>query len=354
MTRLQSSDFEALLQAIRILGEPRTLDAFPGAAMQVARVLIPGISYSYTEVDLEQRRSVGVMDPLDSAPAPDLIAVMNTYVFQHPLIATFAQSHDAGAQMISDFINARDYHRMELYADFYRLLDTDDQMAIQLRTAPNRIVGLVVNRDRRTFNERERTLFTLLHPHLIQSYQNAMAYSVLDDVADSGGQQAIWLASDGRMIHATRGVAPLFDRYFGSRRVLATGLPESLFKWLRCQQARAGSDDLRPLQPLHADGPEGRLSVRLVIGSLGGTILLLLHEQRAIRPDRAFAALGLSPRRTEVVRWVVEGKSSAEIGELLGVKSRTVEKHLEYIFEQLDVTSRAALVARALQSLREG
>jgi hypothetical protein len=33
------------------------------------------------------------------------------------------------------------------------------------------------------------------------------------------------------------------------------------------------------------------------------------------------------------------------------MKSRTVEKHLENIFVRLDVTSRAALVARALQSL---
>ena len=227
-------------------------------------------------------------------------------------------------------------------------------MAIQLRTASSRVVGLVVNRDRRTFSERERALFTLLRPHLIQSYQNAMALSVLDAVAGANGQQALWLTADGRVAHATRGVQALFDAYFGSGRLPGTELPEGLVEWLAYLRRRDEREDARPLQPFRVSRPEGNLTVRFLVGPVGGTDLLLLNEQRTILPANAFAELGLSPRQTEVVRRVVEGKSSAEIGELLGMKSRTVEKHLEHIFERLDVTSRASLVARALQSLGDG
>jgi DNA-binding CsgD family transcriptional regulator len=322
-------------------------------AMRVARDLVPGISHAYTEVDLERRRSTGVMEPLDSVPSPDLIEVMDTYVFQHPVISAFAESHGTGAQMISDFLSPHDYQRLEIYGDFYRFLDTEDQLAIQLSTSSNRVVGLVANRDRRGFSERDRTLFDLIRPHLIQSYQTAQILTMFEELADAGDQQAVWLTPAGRVAHATRGAQALFDTYWGPRRVAGAGLPEPLIEWLKYQRSRDWADAVRTLQPLQVYGLEGRLTIRLVIGSMSGTYLLLLNEYRSMLPNNAFAALGLSPRQTEVVRWVVEGKSSAEIGELLGVKSRTVEKHLEHIFERLDVTSRAGLVARALQSLGE-
>ncbi|HEX3722705.1 MAG TPA: helix-turn-helix transcriptional regulator [Nitrolancea sp.] len=347
---MQHADIEKLLQAAEILGEQRTLDTFPMAAISAAQLLVSGISHAYTEVDLTQRRTYGLMDPLDSVPTPDLIDVMDAFVFQHPLITTFSQTQTADAQMISDFLKLHDYHRLEIYGDFYRLLDTEDQLAIQMETPSNRVVGLVVNRDRASFSERERMLFTLLRPHLIQSYRNATALSLLDDMATASGQQAIWVTADCRVARATYGVQALFDSYFGRQRVPGAGLPDYLIDWLASQRRRDGVD-VRATQPLQILGPDGSLTVRFVTAPAGGLDMLMLNEQRSMFPENAFATLGLSARQTDVVRWVVNGKTSAEIGELLGMKSRTVEKHLENIFVRLDVTSRAALVARALQSL---
>lgn len=55
----------------------------------------------------------------------------------------------------------------------------------------------------------------------------------------------------------------------------------------------------------------------------------------------------LTARELEVLRLVVDGKTSAEIAHRLGISGKTVEKHLEKIFKKMNVSSRveAAVVA---------
>jgi DNA-binding CsgD family transcriptional regulator len=56
-----------------------------------------------------------------------------------------------------------------------------------------------------------------------------------------------------------------------------------------------------------------------------------------------------------VLSWVIRGKTNPEIGTILGTSSRTVSKHLERIYEKLDVPTRTAAVTKALRwAKREG
>lgn len=70
----------------------------------------------------------------------------------------------------------------------------------------------------------------------------------------------------------------------------------------------------------------------------------------AVRPS-SFGALGLTQRETDVLRWVVVGKTNAEIGFLLNISPRTVQKHLEHIFGKLGVETRTAATMWALDRL---
>ena len=54
---------------------------------------------------------------------------------------------------------------------------------------------------------------------------------------------------------------------------------------------------------------------------------------------------GLTPRQGEVLRWLGVGKRNAEIAVILGISSRTVEKHVEQVFGKLGVETRSAAVA---------
>jgi DNA-binding NarL/FixJ family response regulator len=54
----------------------------------------------------------------------------------------------------------------------------------------------------------------------------------------------------------------------------------------------------------------------------------------------------LTPREQEVLAWVARGKATKEIATAMYVSESTVRKHLEHIFDKLDVTNRTAAIAR--------
>ncbi len=95
-----------------------------------------------------------------------------------------------------------------------------------------------------------------------------------------------------------------------------------------------------------ADGR--RLSLSRLASDGTGTTLLL--RKRASAPDAAAlaASFGLTSREAEVLYWVVCGKINRDIGEILGLSPRTVDKHLQHVFEKLQVETRTAATSLVL------
>lgn len=54
---------------------------------------------------------------------------------------------------------------------------------------------------------------------------------------------------------------------------------------------------------------------------------------------------GLSPRELECLAWVSQGKSSTDIGAILGLSARTVDSYLEKAASKLGVRTRIEAVA---------
>ena len=127
--------------------------------------------------------------------------------------------------------------------------------------------------------------------------------------------------------------------------------------WLRLGPAAAPANNLPQwLQPALSDitgkvfFPEEckALSARSMgpVG-MGETMLLLeLRSAKSLSSSRLSAA-ALTPRETEVLSWLAKGKTNRDIGDILGLSHRTVNKHLEHIFEKLGVETRAAAAALA-------
>jgi DNA-binding NarL/FixJ family response regulator len=61
--------------------------------------------------------------------------------------------------------------------------------------------------------------------------------------------------------------------------------------------------------------------------------------------------LGLTPRVAEVLLWVAQGKTNADIAQILGISEWTVKKHVLDIFEKLGVETRTAASLRAIEVL---
>lgn len=84
----------------------------------------------------------------------------------------------------------------------------------------------------------------------------------------------------------------------------------------------------------------------------GGERLLLLEEQReGAVTQRLTQRFSLTVREAEVLNWLSAGKTNRDIGEILGMSPRTVNKHLERVYVKLGVETRSAAAAMAVQTM---
>ncbi|MCI9864646.1 response regulator [Rhizobium skierniewicense] len=61
----------------------------------------------------------------------------------------------------------------------------------------------------------------------------------------------------------------------------------------------------------------------------------------------------LTVRESEVLLWIAKGKSNRDIGDILGLSARTVNKHLEQIYVKLGVENRASAAVKAAHILHD-
>ena len=84
---------------------------------------------------------------------------------------------------------------------------------------------------------------------------------------------------------------------------------------------------------------EDELLFRLTSDEVGG-------EEAALR--KRFSLTG---REAEVLLWIARGKSNRDIGDILGLSPRTVNKHLEQVYAKLGVENRASAAVMALKAI---
>jgi DNA-binding response OmpR family regulator/DNA-binding CsgD family transcriptional regulator len=88
-----------------------------------------------------------------------------------------------------------------------------------------------------------------------------------------------------------------------------------------------------------------------VLCAIGPDELLFRLTETGLDEHVLQETLSLTSRESEVLLWVSRGKSNREIGEILAISPRTVNKHLEQIFVKLGVENRASAAARAVRAL---
>jgi DNA-binding NarL/FixJ family response regulator len=97
---------------------------------------------------------------------------------------------------------------------------------------------------------------------------------------------------------------------------------------------------------------DGTLELVVVAQYRDNEVLIRLNE---LNPGRDAARLGeklgLTQREAEVLLWVSYGKASSDISMVLEISPRTVQKHLERIYEKLGVETRSAAAAIAIRAL---
>jgi len=73
------------------------------------------------------------------------------------------------------------------------------------------------------------------------------------------------------------------------------------------------------------------------------------YDSSELQPVTSPMPTALTDREREVLDWVVEGKTNPEIAIILDISARTVQKHLERVFQKLSVETRTAAAMRAVE-----
>ncbi len=79
----------------------------------------------------------------------------------------------------SDVTTMERLHELEIYAEVYQKVGIEHQIAFTLPSAPDRILGVVLCREKLDFSDTERDLLNAARPFLIQAYRSALRYRAL-------------------------------------------------------------------------------------------------------------------------------------------------------------------------------
>jgi DNA-binding CsgD family transcriptional regulator len=348
--RLRNADLLGVLDFVRSIETATGLAEFRTHVFDGLRRLVPYDVGSYNEVELASGAAVAIEDPrgclLPVYPA------FREFMGQHPVIAHVERTGDGRPRKISDFLTAREFHRLDLYDTVFRPSGLRHQISVTLPAARPLVVGIALNSERRDFSERDREILDLVRPHLAQAYRNAELRELSAALAaetETGARGVVMLTPSGRIRAATAEAEWLLLEYFPDAP-RAGGLPAPVAGWLTRQRSRASGDEPALVESLVEERDTGRLCVRLVPGGdPEQPDLLVLEERRVALQDSALRRYGLTNRECEVLRLAARGITNPEIAEELFISARTVQKHLEHICEKLGARTRTAAVARAFE-----
>jgi DNA-binding CsgD family transcriptional regulator len=332
LANLSRSDAERLLSFVAgaesIGDQPFT----PELLVDLGR-LIEADWVTYHETDYVRRRLLVFVPRAgddDDEEEDDLADEEWDLMHEHPICAQWRKDGHFSALRVSDVIPLREFRRTRFYAEFWTPWGVEYELKVRLPSPPWHGKTFAFHRKAgRDFTQRDRLMLELLNPHLGRLWHAATARRLLASALDAlesrseaEGQGIVLLGAGYEVELASARARRLLDAFFtppsGGR------LPDELVRWLD-----AGARE--PLRRRRGD-------VLVTVEQAGET--LVLSEQRA--------EVELTTRENEVMGWVAQGKTNAQIAELLWLSPGTVRKHLENVYAKLGVSTRTAAAARFL------
>ncbi|MDR6951784.1 DNA-binding NarL/FixJ family response regulator [Ancylobacter sp. 3268] len=191
-------------------------------------------------------------------------------------------------------------------------------------------------------------LIARIRVHLANARQTHSARAALD----ASGRFLLSATAEGRVLWSTPQATALLTAVTVSPPGDAFLLPEPVRRWLAGRRGDGAPGAGREAIDLPVEGSARRLRLSYV-GQIGPDELLLrIVEDEGLAPEQVLKAkLNLTLREAEVLMWLARGKANRDIGEILGLSPRTVNKHLEQIYSKIGVENRAAATALAVTAL---
>lgn len=160
---------------------------------------------------------------------------------------------------------------------------------------------------------------------------------------DQSGRPLLALDAAGNILWSTPRTMTILAEHVGGD-VLPAPLADALLRLIESEDPRGFRHPI----------PGGELEFTLLTRSGPDEWLFRIAETREGDEERLLAARhGLTDREAQVLLWISRGKANREISEILGISPRTVNKHLEQVFEKMGIENRASAAAAAVKTLTQ-
>ena len=183
-------------------------------------------------------------------------------------------------------------------------------------------------------------LIARIKAHLSNARLTSSAYAALD----SAGQYLIASNRKGEFLWATPMAYQLFSQTGAAADWLEHQLPPYLASILdpRFNKEKA-LPVATPVKDLHLK----------YLGQTGNDefLLKIMDPEGPSEIDLLKETFKVTLREAEVLLWISKGKTNREIGMILSMSPRTVNKHLEQIFHKLEVDNRTSAAFLAFKAL---
>jgi DNA-binding CsgD family transcriptional regulator len=160
--------------------------------------------------------------------------------------------------------------------------------------------------------------------------------------AETSRRALLVTTSHCEILFAERAATRWLKQFFGSAPSPGL-LPGEVSRWLEAAPA------VNRAKSLVANRGDEKLFVSRQRPHPPHSVSLLLEVVEASSTNFGRRHRGLTPRESEVLHWLGQGKSNGEIAQILGLKPATVGKHLERIYPKLGVENRTAAAHHAPQ-----
>ena len=350
MNPISQKDCRALLSAVEKIYSPTDIDQFPSTILSAVKEVLPCNTICYNEISIPESRMSWITEPVNALPGPTLREMFNRHLHEHPLIAHSGSPNHARSLRISDFLSRQQFHRLALYNEYYRPLGVEYQLGTTISISGRHILGIGLDRDSLDFSENERLCLDLLRPHLIQSYRNLHILKLMKFAVEGNERKLIVVNRTGKEQLINDDVWRIFANYFDIPR-FHVSLPDVLHNWIKCERSRLcqESDVSSPSVPFVISKECRKIMIHFLWGGKDSEQdIIIIEEEQADIASASRCRSELTRRETEILAWLSQGKTNAEIGLALSISPRTVKKHLEHIYSKLRVHRRSGAVARSI------
>jgi DNA-binding CsgD family transcriptional regulator len=284
------------------------------------------------------------------------LAAINRLIDEHPIRSKvdFDRPGDLGFAM-SDYTAPGDYRKSRFVQEVFDELAPNEVLfgAISVSRRRNAYIHAYLSAGTFAFQARERfdaillTARGVLDRMAALNVESSIRNKLLEGTTSS--PMAIFaVMPDGRVYAVNHAAVALSEAWWGDEPTFELE-PERATE-LDHELDRCWDNAVTPVwKDISLDLGGGELFFA-ALPKLSGETLLLYRLRGPGDADEAVSIL--TKRQREIMDWIAEGKTSSEAAIILGISPRTVEKHLEAVFQRLGVENRIAAMRRYLDLKR--